>query len=352
MPFQSFSGVGLRGLAAAVPSNIIDNYQYTDHFPVDEVKAVVDKIGVYQRRFANASTCASDLCAAAAEKLFADLDTDRSQIDLLIFVSKTPDYRMPATSIVLQERLGLSSRTMAFDINLACSGFINGLAVVYALMQQATFRKALLLTGETRSKVYSPKDRGTAFLFGDGGTAAIIEKNPDYGQSFFSMNSDGSREGLIKAKAGGYRNPSTSDTFKEEIIDEHGNKRSQEHGYMNGPDVFNFVLREIPKDISNLLEFSQARLECLDYYLFHQANSFMNSYLMKKMKLPQEKVPTSISKFGNTSSVSIPLTMVSELKGRLDTRKAVLLSGFGAGMSWASAIINLVDCHLSEIVEI
>jgi 3-oxoacyl-[acyl-carrier-protein] synthase III len=277
---------------------------------------------------------------------------DRSEIDLLIFVSQTSDYRMPSTSVLLQHRLSLSKQTMALDINIGCSGFIYGLSVVYALMQQGSFRKALLLDGETRSKVYSPKDRKTAFLFGDGGVAALIAKDTSYGKCFFSMNTDGSRESLIKIEGGGYRHPSSVETVQERVVDAEGNIRSMEQGYMNGADVFNFLISEIPKDINKLLERTGAELEDFDYILFHQANDYMNDYLIKKLKLNRERVPSSIRKFGNTSSVSIPLTIVSELPDQLYSRKKVLLSGFGVGMSWASAIIDLVDCYIPPLVEV
>ena len=339
-------------MAACVPKNTIDNYEYTQYFDKEDVKEIVDKVGIKQRRFAETDTCSSDLCFAAAEKLIADMNIDKSEIDLLIFVSQTPDYRMPATSILLQERLGLSKQTAAFDISLGCSAFIYGLSVVYALMQTGGFRKALLLDGETRSRIYSPKDRKTAFLFGDGGIAAIIENNEKFGESFFSLNSDGSKESLIKINGGGYRMPSSEETLKEKVVDEYGNIRTEEHGYMSGADVFNFVLLEIPKDIKSLLAFSKTELEEINYYVFHQANSYMNNYLAKKLKLEADKVPTCIEKFGNTSSVSIPLTIVSELQNNLEGRKKMLLSGFGVGMSWASAIINLENCFISDLVEI
>jgi 3-oxoacyl-[acyl-carrier-protein] synthase-3 len=347
-----YNTIGISGMAACVPKNTIDNYEYTQYFDKEDVKEIVDKVGIKQRRFAETDTCSSDLCFAAAEKLIADMNIDKSEIDLLIFVSQTPDYRMPATSILLQNRLGLGKQTAAFDISLGCSAFIYGLSVVYALMQTGGFRKALLLDGETRSRIYSPKDRKTAFLFGDGGIAAIIENNEKFGESFFSLNSDGSKESLIKINGGGYRMPSSEETLKEKVVDEYGNIRTEEHGYMSGADVFNFVLLEIPKDIKSLLAFSKTELEEINYYVFHQANSYMNNYLAKKLKLEADKVPTCIEKFGNTSSVSIPLTIVSELQNNLEGRKKMLLSGFGVGMSWASAIINLENCFISDLVEI
>lgn len=348
-----FNGLGISAMSAAVPKNIIRNYEYTQYFSKEDVHDIVDKIGVYERRFVDNDVCSSDLCFAAAEKLFSDNDIDRSEIDLLVFISQTPDYKMPATSVLLQNRLGLPTSTMAFDINLGCSAFIYGLSVVFGLLQTDSIRKALILNGETRSKVYSPKDRRTAFIFGDAGVAAIVEKDEvKFGDSFFAFHSDGAGEDLIKIPAGGYRKQSSVETLEEKVVDEFGNIRSEEQGYMNGSDVFNFVIREIPKDIKQLLEFSNKEIENIDYYVFHQANSFINSYLAKKLKLNTDKIPTTIEKYGNTSSVSVPLTIVSELKNKLTDKTELLLSAFGVGMTWASAIMTMNECKISDIVEL
>jgi len=350
MATLSFNNVGISAMSAAVPACVINNLDYTGHFSAEEVRQVVDKIGVYQRRFAEPGVCSSDLCFAAAEKMIIDNKIDRNEIDLLIFISQTPDYRMPATSVILQNRLGLPHGTIAIDLTLGCSGFIYGLSVIYAMMEHSNLRKALLLNGETRSRIYSPKDRQAAFLFGDAGAAALITKAPEFGRSYFSLNSDGSKEDLIKMKAGGYRFPTSAETFKERIVDDHGNIRSDEHGYMNGSEVFTFVIKEVPPDIRKVLDFSGNNITEIDYFVFHQANLFINSHLIRKLKLDPFKVPSTISKYGNTSSVSIPLTMVSELKGQLNNKK-VLLSGFGVGMTWASGIINTGQCNISEIIE-
>ena len=352
MAFLKFDGVGITALAGAVPHTVIENLKYTDYFPEDQVKDVVEKVGIYERRFADEKTCSSDLCFAAAEKLIADNNIDRSEIDLLIFISQTPDYRMPATSVLLQDRLGLSNSTIAFDINLGCSAFIYGLSVAFSMMKNTGLRKALVLDGETRSKVYSPKDRRSAFLFGDGGVAALIERDDKFGTSYFSLNSDGSRGDLIKINAGGYRMPSSIETLKEKVVDEYGNIRSDEQGYMNGGDVFNFVIREIPKDMKKLLTYSGEDIQSLDYYVFHQANNFINSYLAKKLKLDTTKIPSTIAKYGNTSSVSVPLTIVDQLKDKLSGDKRLFLSAFGVGMTWANAIVPFVGCKISDIVEV
>ena len=352
MAYLNYKGVGITALSAAVPMRVINNYEYTEFFPADEVKEVVDKIGVLERRFTDADTCSSDLCFAAAEKLIADNNIDRTEIDLLVFISQTPDYRMPATSIILQHRLGLPNSTIAFDINLGCSAFIYGMSVVYAMMERSGLRKALILDGETRSKVYSPKDRRTAFIFGDAGVAALVERDDKFGESTFSLNSDGSRENLIKIDAGGYRNPSSVETLKEKVVDEYGNIRSDEQAYMNGGDVFTFVNREVPRDIKNTLEYTQRDKDSFDFLVFHQANNFINTHVAKKLKLDMDKIPSTIEKFGNTSSVSVPLTIVSELKDKMAGEKSLLLSAFGVGMTWATAVVPFVDLKISEIVEV
>ena len=353
MAIIKFNNVGITAMAAGVPKNIIDNYHYDlDIWPEAEVKKVVDKVGVTERRFADNNTCASDLCFAAAEKLIYDNCIDKSEIDLLVFLSQTPDYRMPATSILLQNRLGLSMSTMAFDISLGCSGFINALSIVYAMMQNHGFRKALLLDGETRSKVYSRKDRREAFIFGDAGVAALIERDDKFGESHFSLNSDGSRGDLIMIPGGGYRNMSSAETLKEKVVDEYGNIRTDENGFMNGADVFNFVIVEVPKDIKRLIAVTGEDIQQMDYYVFHQANAFINNYIAKKMKLDKNKIPWTIQKYGNTSSVSVPLTIVSELKDKMAGEKKILMSAFGVGMAWATAIVPFWDCKISDIVEV
>ena len=352
MAMLCYEGIGITAMAAAVPRRIIKNLEYTEFFPADQVKEVVDKVGVLERRFADEKTCSSDLCFAAAERLIADNNIDRNEIDLLVFLSQTPDYRMPATSIILQDRLGLPQSCVAFDMQLGCAGFCYAMSVVYGMMQSGNIRKALILDGETRSKVYSPKDRRSAFIFGDGGVAALVEKNEKFGKSWFSLNSDGSRYDLIMIKGGGYRNMSSEETLKERVVDEYGNIRSDEQGYMRGGDVFNFVIREIPRDIKKTIEFSGVDKDSIDYIVFHQANNFINTYIAKKMKLDADKIPHTIEKFGNTSSVSVPLTIVSELKDKLEGSKTLLLSAFGVGMCWATGIVPFVDCKVSEIVEV
>lgn len=353
MAILHFQNVGIAALAASVPRQVIDNYQYgLDIWPAEEVRKVVDKVGVRERRFADAQTCSSDLCFAAAEQLLADNRIDRSEIDLLVFISQTPDYRMPATAMLLQHRLGLPQSCIAFDVSLGCSGFLYGLNIVYSMMQQQGLRRALLLDGETRSKVYSRRDRRSAFIFGDAGVAALIERDDRFGKSHFSLNSDGSRSNLIMIPAGGYRNMSSADTLREKVVDEYGNIRSDEHGFMNGADVFNFVIAEVPRDIKRLFADTGEDIQQMDYYVFHQANEFINTFIAKKMKLDRTRIPSCIARYGNTSSASVPLTIVSELHDKLQGDRRLMLSAFGVGMSWATAIVKLSNCRISPLVEV
>lgn len=353
MAIVTYHNVGVTALATCVPARVVDNYHYgLDLFPEEEVWSIVNKIGVRERRLASDDVCASDLCYAATERLLADNGVDRGEIDLLVFVSHSADYHMPATAIALQHRLGLPLSTIAFDVAFGCSGFINGLSIVYSMMERQCLRKALLLVGETCSRVFSKKDRGTAFIFGDGGAAALIERDAKFGPSHFSLNSDGRRGDYIMTLAGGFRNRTSEETLKEKVVDDKGNIRSDEQGFMKGMDVFSFVIEEIPRDIKRLADVKGVNLQSLDYYLFHQANGFINGFLSRKLKLHSDKIPSNIDRFGNTSSVSIPLLMASELRDKMQGEKRLLLSAFGVGMAWATAVVTFVDCRISEMVEI
>ena len=190
MAYLNYKNIGISAMAGAVPANTVRNIESTEFFDEDVVRDIVAKTGIKERRFAPPHITASDLCFHAAKKLFEDNVIDLSEIDVLIFISQTPDYRMPATSVILQDRLGLNKETAAFDISLGCSGFVYGLSMAYNYAQHAGVRKVLLLDGETRSRVYHPKDRQTAFIFGDAGVACIVEKNDNIGESFFSLNKD------------------------------------------------------------------------------------------------------------------------------------------------------------------
>ena len=353
MAILDFRGVGISALAAAVPARVVRNRSYQiGRYGAAAVAELVDKIGVEERRFAEPGVCASDLCFAAADKLLQDHGIDRATIDLLVCVTETPDQRMPGNAFLLHKRLQLGKHCICLDLPLCCAGFPYALSVVFSMMQSGQLRRALLLNGDTSSRMYSPNDRSTAFLFGDAGTAALVEHGSQYGESSFSLNTDGERAHYIEIPAGGARIPSSPETLVERVIDEYGNARTAEHALMLGGDVFNFVLSEVPQDVSRLLKHLDRALGDYQYIVFHQANSFINSYLARKLKLSPQQVLSSIAEFGNTSSASIPLTLVNSFQEKGRCTAAVLLSAFGVGMSWSTASLYLTNCHISHLVEI
>lgn len=352
MAFLTFNQIGITGVAASVPKQKIVNAKFTGFFTSKEVKSAIQKTGIAERRVCDEKTCASDLCYAAAEALIDEMSIDRNGIDVLIFVSQTPDYRMPVTGTILQDRLGLAQTTAAFDINLGASGYVYGLALAYSFAQQESIRKVLLLDGETRTKVYSFKDKVAGLLCGDGGSATIVEKIDHDNPTYFSLNSDGAGSRIIWIKGGGYRHPSSAETLRAKEYED-GSIRSDEQVAVDVAGFFEFTNREIPADMVHIFEYAGENYEGIDFYLLHQANKFLNDQIAKKMKIPQDKLPYSIHKFGNTSSVSIPLTMVSEIRNKLRQEKnRLFLSGFGAGLSWASAITSTNRCLIPKLVQI
>lgn len=353
MAILRITGSKIIGLSAVVPKKVVDNLENDSGlFTKQELQNTVNTTGIRFRRIASPDVCSSDLCYTAANKLLNEMVIDRSSIDLLIFMSQTPDYRQPATAAILQNKLGLSTRTAAFDINLACSGYIFGLSTAFSYCSQMGINRALLLVGETLSRIVSTKDRVTSLLFGDGATATLIEKDESAAEAYFSLNSDGSGYEVLHITGGGYRNPSSQETLRISVYPD-GSERNQEHLFMDGMEVFNFTMREVTKDINKLFETSKISIEDIDYVVFHQANKIITDFILKKMKIPPDKAPYSMYKFGNTSAVSIPLTIVSELRKELTSSKAnLLLTGFGGGLSWGSSFLVLDKPYITGVIEV
>ena len=344
----TFHGVGIKAMSACVPPDVVYNKDLGYLIPEEEIEKTINSIGVAERRIAADDVMASDLCYKAALQLMADNDIDAASIDVLLFMSQTPDYRIPATSCLLQHRLGLPRETMCLDISLGCSGYLYALSTAFAYASMEGVNRVLLLDGETFSKIVNRRDKVDWPLYGDAGTATLVEKG-DYGDSTFMLYTDGSGEDKLKIHAG-MRNPITPESLIERE-QEDGNIRSDLEVYMDGMDVFNFAISKVPKSVKQLLKVTDRSVDDLDYLVFHQANRFMMDFFVKKLKISADKVPYCIHKFGNTSSASVPLTISSELAGRLTGDNLVLMSGFGAGLSWGSAIMNMRDCNVSSVIE-
>ena len=344
----TFHGVGIKAMAACVPPDIVYNKDLGYLIPEEEIEKTINNIGVVERRIAADDVTASDLCYKAACQLMADNDIDPASIDALLFMSQTPDYRIPATSCLLQHRLGLPRETMCLDISLGCSGYLYALSTAFAYASMEGVNRVLLLDGETFSKIVNRRDKVDWPLYGDAGTATLIEKG-DYGDSTFMLYTDGSGERVLNIHAG-MRNPITAESCIERE-QEDGNIRSDLEVFMDGMDVFNFAISKVPKSIKQLLKETEKTIDDVDYLVFHQANLFMMDFFVKKLKADPSRVPYCIKKFGNTSSTSVPLTISSELAGKLGGSHTVIMSAFGAGLSWGAAIMQMRDCNVSPVIE-
>lgn len=343
-----YRNVGIRAMAACVPRIIAYNKNLTNIMSEEEVEKMISSVGIRERRICDDDVFASDLCYKAAKKLMEDNDIAPESIDLLLFMSQCSDYRIPATACILQHRLGLSSDCAALDMSLGCSGYVYALSTAMAYASMDGINRVLLLDGEAFSKIVNPEDKVNVPLYGDAGTATLVEKG-DYEEAFFVLHTDGSGEDAVKIPAG-MRNTLTSDSIIA-TEREDGNKRSDVQIYMDGMEVFNFAIRVVPKGIKEMLKITGTGLDEVDYLIFHQSNKFMTDFFVKKLKFNADKVPYCIERFGNTSSASIPLTIVSELKNKLTEPSKVVMCGFGAGLSWGTALVNFKDCKMSNLIE-
>ena len=348
MAIIRFNNVGISAMAACVPKGVVYNKDLGYLIPEDEIQKTIDSIGVRERRIADAGVCASDLAYKAAMKLIEDNEIDPASIDVLLFMSQTADYRIPATAPVLQDRLGLPIDTMALDLSLGCSGFVVALSTAFAYASLPDVNRVLLLDGETFSKIVNRNDKVDWPLYGDAATATLIEKG-EFGESTFILRSDGSGRDAVIIRDG-MRNSITPESLQEKKND-NGDVHNGLEVYMDGMDVFNFAMRRVPKTIKEIAEVTGTTLDDIDWLVFHQANRFMTDFFVKKLRFNPERVPYCIDRYGNTSSTSVPLTIVSELYDKLKDGEHLVMAGFGAGLSWGVARITMRGCRISPVIE-
>lgn len=347
----SISNIAIKGISACVPKNTEHNIDYS-WVTEEEIRKFMDATGVQHRRIVPDDVCTSDLCYAAADKLLNDLQWERSQVEILVFVSQTADYVLPVTSAILQDKLGLSKECVAFDVPLGCSGYIYGLSVIAGMMKATGLKKGLLLVGDTSSKLASKKDKSTAPLFGDAGTATALELSDDAAPLLFNLGTDGTGYEAIIVPHGNSRNKATAESLVYNKIDE-GIERNSCQLVLEGMDVFSFGITQAPKTVNALLTHFNVDKDAVDHFVFHQANLMMNKMITKKLKLPDEKIPYSLEHFGNTSSATIPLTIVTELNKQVsEAPKKLIMCGFGVGLSWGTAYAELNRIVCPELIEI
>jgi 3-oxoacyl-[acyl-carrier-protein] synthase III len=351
MALFSLPGIKISGISAAVPKHSESNADYK-WITLKERESLMKTIGVETRRVADKGTTTSDLCVVAAEKLLNELNWNRQEVELLIFVSQSRDYLVPTTACIVQNRLGLPHSCLALDIGLGCSGYVYGLSVIGSMMQTGVIKKALLMVGDISTLTTCYRDKSTYPLFGDVGTVTALEYDADAPKMHFNLQTDGSGYKALMIRDGGARNVMSRKSFDIKKVGK-GIYRSHLHLELDGIEVFNFTLREVVPNIKTLLGFTQQTLAEMDYVVFHQANRLINETLRKMLRLDPLKVPYSIKDFGNTSGASVPLTMLVALKEPLSTGTTrLLLSAFGVGLSWGSAIIETDHICIPELIEV
>lgn len=355
MAFHQIKNVKVSGISASVPEYSEENSTLSLFKEIGEYEKFVESTGVERRRLALRGLCASDLCMAAAEELIKKLEWDKNDIECLVFASHSPDHLFPATACILQDKLGLSTECMSFDISLGCSGWVYGMSVLSSLVSAGKFKKALLLAGDNTTRSKSPKDKGTYPLFGDSGSATAIEYREGAADILSHMATDGKNFKAIYKPDGGSRKPFSSESLVE-VEQEDGNIRNRLHTYMDGMTVFSFGITKVPKSIQKFLENFQIEKNEIDYLVLHQANKMINERIKKKLGFPDEKVPNVFRDFGNTSSGSIPLAMTVNLKEQINNTKTkklnLLTCGFGVGLSWGSLFFELSDAVCTDLIEV
>jgi 3-oxoacyl-[acyl-carrier-protein] synthase III len=347
-----FKGIKISGIAGAVPSSKIRNLTDHNFCSQDDRQKIVALTKVTEYRKASVEMCASDLCQASAEALLCGLDRQPAEIDAIVFATMTGDYRVPSTACLLQDRLKCRNTVVAYDIQMGCSGFIVGLYNACSLIQGAGLKKVLLLSWDTQTKLCHEKDKNVVFILADGGTATLLEADAVADDIIIELMTDGSRFQNLYVPAGGFRRPSTNET--REIREQpDGGIRSEEHLFMNGMEIFKFSVTDVVKTIADFMEMEKISPQHLEYLFLHQANGFMNEKIARKLKFSDEKVPTTISFFGNTGSASIPLTMAHHFSTVKQVRaNHCLLAGFGVGLSWGVAAMTLNEAYFPEVVEL
>jgi 3-oxoacyl-[acyl-carrier-protein] synthase-3 len=334
------TGVAIRGISTAVPTGVARTADYTPLTEAERAKFAAGT-GIEQRRVAAPAQCSSDLCMAAAEDLLARLAWDRSTVQALVMITQTGDHPVPATAIIIQHKLGLPKSCAAFDINLGCSSYPYGLAVLGSMMRTLGLRRAVLLVGDVSTRLCSYNDKSSWPLFGDAGSATALELDDTAAPIHFDLNSDGGGKDAIIVEAGGLasRRPATPAGFTETELAP-GIARHASNLQLKGADIFSFAISAVPPSIRRVLDRAGWELDSVEHVVLHQANKMINDFIRKKVGYPADKEINTLKDYGNTSSVSIPLTLCAGAE-RLRQGGRVLLSGFGVGLSWASATVVL-----------
>lgn len=341
MAYWNIKNVSLRGVTGTIPNNPIKTSDFP-FFNKEEAETFDNTVGIKNRYIAKEDVCASDLCFDAAERLLDGLGWGKDTIDILIFESVTGDYKTPPTSGILQDRLGLPQSTFVLDVPMGCCGCMYAINIAGNLLSSGTNKRALLLIGDTASRMGSAKDKSRVPLFGDCGVAMALEYDVNASDIIIEFNTLGSGYKALMTPHGGYRHPVTKEnSFVEEDFG-NGIIRSPKDALINGMDVFSFAITRPPKSVSRFMEREGIDKDTdVDYFLIHQANKLIVDRIVKKLKLNPDKVPYNLQEFGNLGGASIPMLMVTEIAEELKTRPLTLIcSSFGLGLTWGTMMLR------------
>jgi len=326
----------IKAISYYLPEKIVTNEDLVKEFPEWTVEKVAGKVGVRQRHVVSENETASDMAIKASEKLFAEQNIDRSTIDFVLFCTQSPDYFLPTSACLIQNRLGLSTSCGALDFNLGCSGFVYGLSLAKGLIAGGIAKNILLLTAETYSKYIHPKDKGNRTIFGDASAATLISTDGFASIENFCLGTDGRGAENLIVRNGGMRQP---DTLGDLAFDESGNLTSSDYLYMNGGEIFNFTAEAVPVLVDQVLEKNHLTKEDIQLFVFHQANKYMMNYLRKLIEIESDKFYFFLENVGNTVSSTIPIALCEAQKeGKL--KGNILIAGFGVGYSWGATILK------------
>lgn len=318
----------IKHISYYLPSNKLSNDDIATRFPEWDSAKIIQKIGIKNRNITDRDQFTSDIAIEAINALCNENQIEKSEIDYLIVCTQSPDYFLPTTACIVQHKAGLSTNCAAIDINQGCSGYIYGLSLAKGLIISKVAKNVILVTAEMYSKYIHEKDKGNLSIFGDAASATLISDNGMYKIGEFSLGSDGSGFENLIVKNGAVKNVKTLD------IDQPNDNNL----FMNGPEIFNFTAKAVPELLDKTLEKNDESIGAIDYFIFHQANTFMLEYLRKKINIPKDKFLIDMEDYGNTVSSTIPIVLQNSINASLEGNK-LLLAGFGVGYSWGAVVI-------------
>jgi 3-oxoacyl-[acyl-carrier-protein] synthase-3 len=344
----------ISGILTIVPARELSFLQDMKNFNFPEARSLKlrEVMGYDKHRVVEPGVCVSDLAVAGLEHLFENNLLHPDEFDALILVTQSPDYFMPPTSNVIQGRLNLKPDMLCLDINQGCAGFVIGLMQAFSLLEQESVQKVVLINADVLSRKTSPKDRNSFPLVGDGASITIVERDTEDSIIHANLKMDGTRNQVLMIPAGGFRLPSSPETAILKDVGDN-NLRAKDHLRMDGSAVFNFVQMEIPSLIDGLLKHGGVTIDEPDYFFFHQPNRFLLQKLADKIKVPYAKMPSNVvERFGNSSGVTIPVTITLNLADRLVHEQfKVCLAGYGVGLTWCAMLMNLGKVKFNCMIE-